>query len=387
VDRNSSAGRKGSLGVGLASRSSSGIRQDGPKSSQESIPLSTTSTVDDEAFHTPPEASTPRMSRTSTTESAVPHSPLSSGTAAAPPSTVPSRALHGHNLSVNSNYSHSSYLQPRAPRSSFDQLPSPSTSDFQECVTSEDEAGQTRLEGGNRQESVKSNRSRPVTPVSPNVNKDKENHSVNGNHAKSPDSSKGHRRSLQHPLRDGEGRSHFRHISRKGHRSGSKDVKDGTHDGNVLSASTSASFSASGSPNSAMKGVAEDESTGSGGLQRHKGSFTIHGKKASVVTFGGDWTNNAEETLERIKAATSPIHDKGRETSRSALNRIVSSAITDGDGENEGQDDETIKGLETETLTTPTAGFRFRTASGTTARSNEGSSMEDGKAKQAGEGR
>ena len=87
------------------------------------------------------------------------------------------------------------------------------------------------------------------------------------NPAASPPSGKKHRRSLHRTLRDSHGSSSHRR-SHKG--------RD--------SASTITS-----------EGASESE-----GLNRAKGSFTVHGKKASVIQFGSDWHNTTAE--ERLKA-------------------------------------------------------------------------------------
>lgn len=85
--------------------------------------------------------------------------------------------------------------------------------------------------------------------------------------AGSPTSRTKHRRSLHRTLRDSHGSSSHRR-SHKG--------RD--------SASTITS-----------EGASESE-----GLNRSKGSFTVHGKKASVIQFGSDWHNTTAE--ERLKA-------------------------------------------------------------------------------------
>ncbi|KAH6625731.1 protein transport protein sec73 [Boeremia exigua] len=86
-------------------------------------------------------------------------------------------------------------------------------------------------------------------------------------HAGSPASRTKHRRSLHRTLRDSHGGTSHRR-SHKG--------RD--------SASTITS-----------EGASESE-----GLNRSKGSFTVHGKKASVIQFGPDWHNSTAE--ERLKA-------------------------------------------------------------------------------------
>jgi hypothetical protein len=48
--------------------------------------------------------------------------------------------------------------------------------------------------------------------------------------------------------------------------------------------------------------ILSEDTQDSEGLTRDKGSFTVHGKKASVIQFGGDWHNTtAEERLKRKK--------------------------------------------------------------------------------------
>jgi hypothetical protein len=83
----------------------------------------------------------------------------------------------------------------------------------------------------------------------------------------SPDSRSKARRSLHRTLRDG-GSAHRR--SHKGRDSASTIVSDDTQE--------------------------------SEGLARGKGSFTVHGKKASVITFGADWHDTAERLKIRKQA-------------------------------------------------------------------------------------
>src|SRR5262249_43458859 len=52
----------------------------------------------------------------------------------------------------------------------------------------------------------------------------------------------------------------------------------------------------------------ETNNEGEGLLRREKGSFTGHGKKASVITFGAEWANmSAEERLKVRKQAHSSV--------------------------------------------------------------------------------
>ncbi|KAJ4338244.1 hypothetical protein N0V95_008102 [Ascochyta clinopodiicola] len=85
-------------------------------------------------------------------------------------------------------------------------------------------------------------------------------------HAGSPVSRTKHRRSLHRTLRDSHGSSSHRR-GHKGRDSASTITSDGTSE--------------------------------SEGLARSKGSFTVHGKKASVIQFGSDWHNTTAE--ERLK--------------------------------------------------------------------------------------
>ncbi|KAF2477482.1 uncharacterized protein BDR25DRAFT_1386 [Lindgomyces ingoldianus] len=94
----------------------------------------------------------------------------------------------------------------------------------------------------------------------------------------SPESRSKVRRSLHRTLRDSHGSSH-----RRGHKG-----RD--------SAST----------------IVSDDKPESEGLSRAKGSFTVHGKKASVITFGAEWHNMpAEERLKVRKQAQEAVHEGG----------------------------------------------------------------------------
>ncbi|KAF2026913.1 hypothetical protein EK21DRAFT_73126 [Setomelanomma holmii] len=112
----------------------------------------------------------------------------------------------------------------------------------------------------------------PKTPEIPNLDGLRPEHDVGsdteqglGSHAGSPASRTKHRRSLHRTLRES---SHRR--SHKGRDSSSSIVSNDAQ---------------------------ENE-----GLTRDKGSFTVHGKKASVIQFGSDWHNTtAEERLKRKK--------------------------------------------------------------------------------------
>jgi hypothetical protein len=345
------------------------------KDSRNSTALSVTSTTDEnDIYHTPLESTFPL-----TTPS---HSPSGTSGTSISPRKAPVRTLHGHSLSINSNNSHTSRLQPRAPRPSLDEaLPSPSVSDYQDAITSEDENDVTQTETGDIPESSKGDTSRPTTPASITRQMDKVDE-VSGPSTvtSTPDQKKSRRRSLQPSLRDGnEGRAIMKHGSRKNNKLGSKDIKDGTTgDGLALSSTSSTTPSVTSSPIPQSNHLNPNDPEHTTGLRRDTVNFTIHGKKASVVNFGGEWATNAEETLQRIKAATSsPLGDKGKEPAtasstataaaaghiRSPLSRSVSTPIalatsssTDADADTDGPDDVTIRDLETDTSTTPTPG-------------------------------
>ncbi|KAF2270113.1 hypothetical protein CC78DRAFT_528605 [Lojkania enalia] len=58
--------------------------------------------------------------------------------------------------------------------------------------------------------------------------------------------------------------------------------------------------------------VVSDDTQESEGLSRAKGSFTVHGKKASVITFGAEWHNMpAEERLKVRKQAQEAMEEGG----------------------------------------------------------------------------
>ncbi|KAJ5988368.1 hypothetical protein N7481_003578 [Penicillium waksmanii] len=56
--------------------------------------------------------------------------------------------------------------------------------------------------------------------------------------------------------------------------------------------------------------LSDDDTTHEGGLSRKTPSFTVHGKKASVVTFGSEWQNMSPE--ERLKLRKPTPHDEPR---------------------------------------------------------------------------
>jgi len=103
--------------------------------------------------------------------------------------------------------------------------------------------------------------------------------------AGSPDSKRHIRRSLQKTLRDstrrGSSKDMQHHHSHSGKKSGKND-----------------SVSSTALPENA---IADGDDTSAEGLKRNDGSFTVHGKKASVITFGGDWASmDAGERLKTL---------------------------------------------------------------------------------------
>jgi hypothetical protein len=331
-------------------------RKHQPHKSEDSTVLSSISTVDEDEYHTPLGSTPTDLTPAQSPLLPKPLPSASSLDAAASPLKVAS-GLHGHTLSINSNYSHTSRLQPPAPRSSMEEpLPSPVTSDYQDIATDDDNE-QVRSEAGDVvgeiAGSIKSDGSRPVTPSSAILSKTKSDAApVQTTPTSTPDR-KSRRHSLQPSLRDGkESRGHAKHGSRKSNRLSSAKDSPAKDESNASPKSNSAS---------------NDEVNGTG-LRREKPSFTIHGKKASIVNFGGEWATNAEETLNRIKAATSPPHSLNHSDSttsppsasallKSPLSRSVSNAVTDSDADGEARDDaSTIRELSTDASTTPTPG-------------------------------
>ncbi|KAF2107160.1 protein transport protein sec73 [Lophiotrema nucula] len=114
----------------------------------------------------------------------------------------------------------------------------------------------------------------------------------------SPESRSKARRSLHRTLRDSHGSSRHRR-SHRGRDSASTVVSDDTQE--------------------------------SEGLSRAKGSFTVHGKKASVVTFGTEWHNMpAEERLKARKQAQEALEENGSVTDKEGTDGGTPSVISDG---------------------------------------------------------
>jgi hypothetical protein len=138
----------------------------------------------------------------------------------------------------------------------------------------------------------------------------------------SPDSRSRVRRSLQRTLRDHSlSGSHHHHRSKR----------------NNLSVSSAGTATAEERPNDL-----EDDPTSSPAdspntevLSRHKNVFTVHGKKASVITFGSEWQNmSAEERLKvRKQAAAAAGASSSAMTSGSTSDKFfLATSSEDGEG-------------------------------------------------------
>ena len=164
----------------------------------------------------------------------------------------------------------------------------------------------------------------------------------------SPESTrnKGERRSLQRSLRDSTHRDSL--VLHRASRHGHKSSRSG---GDSISSAVLRP-----DDDSEKKKVPGDE-TGEGEplLRREKGSFTVHGKKASVITFGKEWEGmSAEERLKVRKQAHSSISSVtsgGRPLSDASMTprgaRILEAAgpedaVDDGDGATTADDDASI---------------------------------------------
>ncbi|KAF2736277.1 hypothetical protein EJ04DRAFT_490331 [Polyplosphaeria fusca] len=75
--------------------------------------------------------------------------------------------------------------------------------------------------------------------------------------------------------------------------------------------------------------VVSDDTQESEGLTRAKGSFTVHGKKASVITFGSEWQNMpAEERLKARKQAQEALEEAGSATDDQARSIVSDETAT-----------------------------------------------------------
>jgi flagellar basal body L-ring protein FlgH len=331
-------------------------------SRRESKDTGIASTVDEEEFQTPPD--TPPRTPTTSTEAAAVASPFSIQSSTSPASfklKSPPRQNNANRLSFHSVSSVSSQLQPIAPRPSFDDgpLPSPSLSDYRTPMLDDAAAEKQRGDFPGLEDDGPRPKS-PATPTSTRGSEAGDRFSPHSSFSATPDRASKVRRSLQ---KTAELRSHTRSSSKRSGTS-SRDLKDmksidhsAIADGSSISSSTgviagptshaSAPVGTSGKLDKEILGPVET------GLKREKGSFNLHGKKASVITFGSEWTaGSAEEALQRMKAAASPNSLSDPPTSHSHDGISVSAgklpATTD--------DDPFVRELGTDASTTPTPG-------------------------------
>jgi hypothetical protein len=248
---------------------------------QSSAPSETSGTEngDEEVFQTPPE----------TTPIATPmNSPVS----------APVRKT-GHRDSVASITARSPRLRPRS--LAFEPpLDSPTMSEYRTPMMTDAEAETQRNEAPLANLDGTTVLDRPSTATSRGPDREGEDNEQEAfpAFAGSPESRSKIRRSLHRTLREPSNRDSIHGH----HRHRSKGVKGDSTSSAVL-------------PEEGIASPSELEP--SEGLKRQKGSFTVHGKKASVVTFGGEWANmSAEERLKNFTrnesitpaiAATSPI--------------------------------------------------------------------------------
>jgi hypothetical protein len=216
---------------------------------------------DDDVFRTPPE----------TTPVATPmNSPILVRTT-------------GHRDSVVSAVARSPRLRPHS--LAFEPpLDSPTMSEYRTPMMTDAEAESQRDDGPLANLDGTTALDRPSTATSKGPDREGEHNEQEAfpSFAGSPDSKSKVRRSLQRTLREPSNRdsthSHHRHRG--------KGAKGDSTSSAIL-------------PEEAVTSPLDVEP--SEGLKRTKGSFTVHGKKASVVTFGGEWANmSAEERLKNL---------------------------------------------------------------------------------------
>ena len=240
-------------------------------------------TGEDDVFQTPPENTTPVASP------APPDSPTTPSTA------TPTSAVHRGSI-ASAIINRSPLFRPSSPSFSTESLDSPSLSEFRTPMLTDAEAEKQREELGMLGPSpigldgTSSDRvDRPDTATSTEPEHDHDNDTAPSEKsismAGSPDSKRHIRRSLQKTLRDstrrGSSKDMQHHHSHSGKKSGKND-----------------SVSSTALPENA---IADGDDTSAEGLKRNDGSFTVHGKKASVITFGGDWASmDAGERLKTL---------------------------------------------------------------------------------------
>ncbi|KAL3486589.1 hypothetical protein BJX62DRAFT_17936 [Aspergillus germanicus] len=71
----------------------------------------------------------------------------------------------------------------------------------------------------------------------------------------------------------------------------------------------------------------EDGQGGEGGLSRKGGSFTVHGKKASIVTFGSDWQNMPPEERLKLRKPTPSEEPRASDTDLISVGSSVRSGL------------------------------------------------------------
>jgi hypothetical protein len=239
---------------------------------------------DDDIFRTPPE-----RSPVSTPVLAPQNTPAGS-----PLSIIPSRDTHRG--SIVSMLSGSPNMRPQSRATFDDDLRSPRLSEYHTPMLTDEQARAQReeLQGLSP---VSTPLERPHTANSAEADGLHEEETarpvaLSSSVAGSPESRKV-RRSLKQSLRDPGSRDsqssihsaiHHRHSSRRAPK------------GENTSGATV--------PEDA---IAEDGITAEPreGLKREKGSFTVHGKKASVITFGADWAEERLKVLTRNESTTS----------------------------------------------------------------------------------
>jgi hypothetical protein len=240
--------------------------------------------------------------------------PAGSPVQASTPDLTPTLAnpiLPIHRGSIASTLSQSPIARPTSP-SVDGSLDSPSLSEFRTPMLTDAEAEKQREEGGMLGPSPigldGAILERPGTGTSTEPENEKEYVDAPQSAAGSPDSKRHIRRSLQRTLRDPTRRE-----SIKG---------DHHHHHHGKKSSKNDSISSSTVPEGA---IIDDGVLGTSveGLKRHAGSFTVHGKKASVVTFGGDWANM--DAGERLKSLAR--HESQKDTERLSYQSQPSIAI------------------------------------------------------------
>ncbi|KAF2638560.1 hypothetical protein P280DRAFT_73563 [Massarina eburnea CBS 473.64] len=260
-----------------------------PSSARPGTKSSRDTDFGEDAFKTPPE----------TSRQSSPHIPSSTFTLP-PLSLSPHSSTHRGSL-VSSSTNQSPKMLPHDYHPSISTMDDTTMSSDDDSIASERYTTPPPIEG---------DKVEPRTPEIPSVDglrldPDSESDADQPPAATtgSPESRSKVRRSLQRTLRESHGGLHGGLHGSISHRRGSRGHK--TRD----SAST----------------IMSDETHESEGLSRKKGSFTVHGKKASVIQFGPDWNDiSAEERLKIRKQA----QDAMQETS--SADERDGSVISDG---------------------------------------------------------